>query len=85
MNNNLKVTFLHPFYDKKIEMDIPRNMRFLDITKLLYKIGFIKKKKGDYQYIIDGHLCSLGEKIDSYAYTGDTLEVKIHGLLTILA
>lgn len=85
MSKVLKVTFTHPFYNRTLEMDIPGDTRFLEVTKLLYKNGFIKKKKGDYQYIIDGHLCSLGEKLESYAYTGDELKVKIHGLLTILA
>ena len=84
-NQTITVTFTHPFHDSQLTLDLPSNTRFLDITKLLYKNGFLKKKKGGYQYIIDEHLCSLGEPLQSYAYHGNTLNVKIHGLLTILA
>jgi len=81
----LKVTFTHPFNDTTITMDLPRDTRFLDVTKLLCKNGFLKKKRGGYQYLVDGHLCALGQKLESYAYTGDELLVRVHGLLTILA
>ena len=83
--NSIAVTFTHPFNDTALTLDLARDIRFSDITKLLYENGFLKRKKGGYQYIIDQNLCSLGEKLGSYAYHGDALDVKIHGLLTILA
>lgn len=81
----LNVIFTHPFSGETLTLTLPDSMRFKEVTGLLYENGFLKKKKGDYQYIVDGHLCNIAQQLASYAYTGDELKVQIHGLLTILA
>ena len=81
----LNVRFTHPFEEKVLELALPADTRFLEVTKILYAKDFVEKKKGNYQYIIDGRLCALNNKLEDYAYTGDDLEVFVHGLLTVLA
>ncbi len=77
--------FSHPFEDRTLTLELPETMTFRQVTKHLYADGFMAKKKADYQYIVNGHLCSLGAAIGSYATHGSRMEIQVHGLLTVLA
>ena len=77
--------FSHPFEDKTMTLTIPETMTFRQLTKRLYAENFMPKKKADYKYIVNGHLCSLGASIGSYAGGADHMEIMVHGLLTVLA
>ena len=77
--------FRHPFEDRTMTLSLPETMTFRQLTKRLYAENFMPKKKADYKYIVNGHLCSLGAFIGSYAGGSDHMEIMVHGLLTVLA
>lgn len=80
-----KVLFSHPLYDTFLEKDIPVDMTFKEITKLLIDDGFIEEKKGGYHYLFEDNMCMLGEKLSTYIPEGlDCMEIRIHGLLVVL-
>lgn len=77
--------FRHPFEDRTMTLALPETMTFRQLTKRLYAENFMPKKKADYKYIVNGHLCSLGASIGSYAGGAGHMEIMVHGLLTVLA
>ena len=77
--------FRHPFEDRTMTLTLPETMTFRQLTKRLYAENFMPKKKADYKYIVNGHLCSLGASIGSYAGGAGRMEIMVHGLLTVLA
>ncbi len=81
----LTCVFRHPFEDRTVTLSLPETMTFRQVTKRLYAENFMPKKKADYKYIVNGHLCSLGASIGSYAGGAGRVEIMVHGLLTVLA
>jgi hypothetical protein len=84
--NTQKVKFTHPFNDSCLEIELPCDVCFADVTRMLYEKGFLSRIKGDYQYIIDGRLCGLNDRLQSHIppRKPECLEICIHGLLTVL-
>ena len=81
----ISCVFSHPFEARTLSLVLPETMTFRQVTKRLYAENFMPRKKADYQYIVNGHLCSLGAAIGSYAASGKKMHVMVHGLLTVLA
>lgn len=81
----ISCVFSHPFEDSALSLMLPDTMTFRQVTKRLYEENFMPRKKADYQYIVNGHLCSLGAAIGSYAACGEEMHIMVHGLLTVLA
>lgn len=86
MQTPQKVKFVHPFTQVCLEMELPLETRFKEMTAMLYENGFLTRIKGDYQYIIDGRLCGLNDDLQSHIPLSmpDCLNIQVHGLLTVL-
>jgi hypothetical protein len=84
--NTQKVKFIHPFNETTLETELPYDVCFSDVTRMLYENGFLTRIKGDYQYIINGRLCGLNDRLQSHIppRKPECLEICIHGLLTVL-
>ncbi len=81
-----KVRLHHPLHDTVQELELPASITFLEILKLLYENGFIRKKAGDYGFIIDRRLCALNKSLQSYVplENMDVVDIEINGLLAIM-
>jgi len=82
---NIKCKFSHPLYKTFYEAELPSEMTFKEVSAYLIKEGFLKEKKGGYQYLIDDKLCKMGATLGTYLPEGvDCMEIRIHGLLVVL-
>jgi hypothetical protein len=81
-----RVRFRHPLDGGALETELPADMTFGEMLKMLYGRGYIKPKPADYAFIIGGHLCALNKAISSYVPPefADVVDIEINGLLSIM-
>ncbi|MDO4581087.1 MAG: hypothetical protein Q4B96_00690 [Bacillota bacterium] len=81
-----QVRLLHPLNGSHIDMELPTDITFNQISRLLYERGFIQKKAGGYQYIIDERLCGLNYPLATYIPdpAPELLTISVNGLLVVL-
>lgn len=82
-----KVNFQHPIKgDAFYQAELPGDMTFKAIAAMLIEKGFIDKKAGGYQFIIDDRLCNLSAALEDYLPwpLPEVTDIRVHGLLTVL-
>ena len=86
MEKMQRVRFSHPLSDAVYETDLPVTTCFRELSALLVKAGFLEDKRGGYHFIIDDRMCARAAALEDYLPepAPETLDVRVHGLLTIL-
>ncbi len=86
MKDTLSVRFLHPSDEgKSLTVELPRSTLFGSLTALLYEKGFVEPQKGDYRFLIKGHLCGTTHPLGDYVPEGaESVEIQVFSYALIM-
>ncbi len=85
MKDTLTVRFLHPAKDASLTLELPRTTLFGALVPMLYEKGFVEPQKGDYRFLIKGHLCGTTHPLGDYVPEGaETVEIQVFSYALIM-
>ncbi len=85
MKDTLRVRFLHPAKDASLTLELPRTTLFSALVPMLYEKGFVEPQKGDYRFLIKGHLCGTTHPLGDYVPEGaDHVEIQVFSYALIM-
>ena len=81
----IKVHFSCQENDKSLDLDLPSDIRFEDLTPLMIKNDFVLPQKPGYYYIIKDHLCGTRSCLCDYVPDWeDSVDVTVFGIPLIM-